>query len=445
MSDCKTARFQAKGDSAESIELLRLLRLPIAAGQANRTADRLRELHKLFAALGPDRAQKLLARLNDPKDLLGVFFDCELSTNTRKQLRGILANTGTASQKPANPRAIDNRATNSPAVTSRSTTTRAAGPLERAIPAELQEDLVSGIASATSAPQPVIDCAAEWQSYETSARDVLSMAKPTEHRLRNMQITARYALLYLGNPEFKWAGFAAYASKQVGCAMDHGQRIARLAMAAGTYYPMKQDDEALLDAWDELATTLGGYRVVELANLMYAKLGEGNQKLFLDIFPAHLFFIDHGYRELARCSKTRKPALSSQLLEGFRLIEESRNSANRSLLLEMSVAAMARHEQLNILQPVIYDDRTIRAILDLNELDLPGADPAKAILTSECFDPGERNTYYLNDTRQGDKELYDPTDRMEWILDRIAPHYFALEGSARHISDMTKLTRIIYN
>ena len=444
MSDCKTARLQAKGDSAESIELVRLLRLPIAAGQAKRTADRLLELRKLFAALEPDRAQKLLARVNDPKDLLGVFFDCELSTNTRKQLRGILANSGTAPQKPANPRAINSRATNSPAVTSRSTTTRTAGPLERAGPAEPQ-DPVSGTSSATSAPQPAIDCASEWQSYETTARDVLSMAKPTEHRLRNMQITARYALLYLGNPEFKWAGFAAYASKQVGCAMDHGQRIARLATAAGTYYPMKPDDEAMLDAWDELATTLGGYKVVELANLMYAKLGEGNQKLFLDIFPPHLFFIDHGYRELARCSKTRKPALSSQLLESFRLIEESRNSANRSQLLERSVAAMARHEQLNILQPVVYDDRTIRAILDLNELDLPGADPAKAILTSECFDPGEQNTYYLNDTRQGDKELYDPKDRMEWILDRIAPHYFALEGLARHISDMTKLTRIIYN
>jgi hypothetical protein len=364
----------------------------------------------------PSKAKDLYDQLQRRDDPLGQLFRYRLATATRNELLDIL------SKKPS-------------AVQDQGTATKAAGPVERA---------ASVAKKAARAVQAAIGCAGKWETYRATALGVVGRAKPTEHRLRNMLITAHYAQLYLGNREFKWAGFAAYASKQVGCAMDHGQRIVRLAMAAGSHYPMKRSDEEALDSWDELGVSLGGYGAAELANYMYAKLGEGNQKLFLDIYPAHLFFIDHGYQRMAQCAKARKPALPSQLLEGFRLIEESRTSANASALLQESVAEMVWHEQLNVLQPIIYDDKKIRAILDLNELDVPGADPAKAILTSECTDPREQHTYYLNDTGRGDKKLYDPKGRMEWILDRVAPHYFALEGTARHVADMKALTRILY-
>jgi hypothetical protein len=63
MTDCTVARLQAQGDSPESTQLLKLLRLPIAANQPNKIAERLRQLRSLFGDLPADRAKKLLGRL----------------------------------------------------------------------------------------------------------------------------------------------------------------------------------------------------------------------------------------------------------------------------------------------------------------------------------------------------------------------------------------------
>ena len=438
-TDCKTARARARGNSPESKRLLVLLRQRIGAGESKRITQRYLQLKKLFAALPPSRAEKLLDRLNDPKDLLGVLFDCELMTETRDELRELLVK----GKAPAPPKrksksgAPNDRATGPTDATDRSTTQTAVDPKERSTnPSQ------TGVS--TKSNQRPANCESLWNKYQDSARMVLRRAKPTNHRLRNMLITAHYAQLYLGNQEFKWAGFAAYASKQVGCAMEHSQRIVRLVTSGGSHYALKQADEKALGSWDRIAANWAGPTALGLAKLMYAKLGEGNQKLFMDIYPPHLFFINHGYKRMRECGPSRKPPLPSDLLEGFRLIEESRTSKNTSKLLQESVAAMARHEQLEILQPLIYDDEDMQAVLDLNELDLPGTDPAKAILTSDCIDPGEKNTYYLNNKQDGSKKLYNRKHRMEWILDRIAPHYFKLEGSSRHIDDLNALTKILY-
>jgi hypothetical protein len=50
---------------------------------------------------------------------------------------------------------------------------------------------------------------------------------------RNRRISAAYADVYLGNARMKWAGIAAFASKQAGCAMHQAFGLPRWHLAKG--------------------------------------------------------------------------------------------------------------------------------------------------------------------------------------------------------------------
>ena len=61
------------------------------------------------------------------------------------------------------------------------------------------------------------DCKAIWDKVMAETRRVSGIE---DAQKRNQQITADYAKLYLAQPDLKWAGVAAFASKQVGCGMS---------------------------------------------------------------------------------------------------------------------------------------------------------------------------------------------------------------------------------
>jgi hypothetical protein len=87
---CEAARRAAKSHDAASATLISLLERPIAGHQTARIAQRVRELRRLFDRLSVDEACLLRTRLNDRGDALARFFDCELSTALRADLRARL-------------------------------------------------------------------------------------------------------------------------------------------------------------------------------------------------------------------------------------------------------------------------------------------------------------------------------------------------------------------
>ncbi|WP_327433330.1 hypothetical protein [Streptomyces sp. NBC_01236] len=87
---CAAADRASTAHDAASATLLKLLREPVTADQAALQARRATALRRLFDGLDTPAARRLGGRLNDRGDPLAQFFDCELSTPLRADLRARL-------------------------------------------------------------------------------------------------------------------------------------------------------------------------------------------------------------------------------------------------------------------------------------------------------------------------------------------------------------------
>ena len=276
------------------------------------------------------------------------------------------------------------------------------------------------------APQ-LCDCAALWKKYRDEAEAIIA---PHDHdpRSRNRAISAAYASLYLRNRDFVWAGLAAYASKQVGCAMD----TARHAMAVGRDLVGKGIAATVLSP--PVGAGMAGAGAA--AKYTLDMLSKGNRELFLDIYPIHRFYEEEGFARMKQCASARTPPLEPEALAGFEAL--TRGDHRKSL------EQIAFHEQLNILQPLIYDDYLMRRILVANETGAPLTSPAKLVFGSGC-DSGPTTRFshgWFNDGSQGlVPELYDASERMNWILQGAAPMYEDLRGSEKHLEDLEEIQR----
>lgn len=269
----------------------------------------------------------------------------------------------------------------------------------------------AGAGGGGDAPSGQTECQKLWAKYEAEAAAMLVPGK--DARERNKIISGAYADLYLKNPEFKWAGLAAYASKQVGCAMDFAKSRADLIP------PVAQGLKPLHNSY---AYT-------------YAMLGYGNAELFKDVYPLHRFFSEHGFAKMAQCAGERRPPLDAQALDAFRAIDLYRKTGDPKYL-DQSVKSLAYHEQVAILQKDIYNDPVMRGLLWSNEAlpENPFNNPASAVMTSGCEDPGGKNTLTFGD--KGRTKLYDVGQRMDWILGDVAKHYNGIAGTPKHIKDL---------
>ncbi|NNJ13036.1 hypothetical protein EKD04_022175 [Chloroflexales bacterium ZM16-3] len=163
----------------------------------------------------------------------------------------------------------------------------------------------------------------EWQQ-------ILEQKLPLKDRYtdRNRAITAYYAQCYLQQPDvFKWAGMAAFASNQVGIALQvaemlmaprvlaavpdgggddgvlaHGMRLYQMGLSLAFIVPIALHD----------ATT----RPLLLNDLDLLK--QGNDQIFDDIAWAHLAYMQAGIDEIeANVSESEQP----YLIQGFRMID----------------------------------------------------------------------------------------------------------------------------
>lgn len=352
---------------------------------------------------------------------------------------------------------------------------------------ECKEELLYG-SKALITDVPILTCACLWRHYQREAEEIVApggvlIADPVE---RNRVINAAYARLWLHDSRFQWAGLAAFASKQVGCGLLHAADsidLIRKEYEARQRVRDSRSEFGLLtpDKMAEQADELRGYKEADARNPVpsvdFRSTGEdlslvqqqfrhvhdmmalGNTTLFLDIYPLHEFYAKRGFRELKQCLGARAgifghpkfPVLwpvgeeklefgldYTEIFLGFEAIEDGDIAS--------SVEHLARHEQNNILQPTIYQDRQLVALLRANHASYVTGFPsgvAQAIeltLTSQCRRVEDGRTIDFGDDPLAD--LSDIKQRMEFVLqaatrfDRMLGDHnrYALEQSINEIA-----------
>lgn len=222
-------------------------------------------------------------------------------------------------------------------------------------------------------PSPIAERAgAEWLLCQQEAEEWIAPGGKLieDPLLRNRRVSAAYASLWLQDRRFQWAGLAAFASRQVGCGLLHiAQAMRRLGDDIRASHPA--------DGFEWLYKIMIPAIVGTGAGYLRGQLSLGNLAVFLDVYPLHRYYARHG---LARMRETiaARAAIADrvhwpvpaqllafgkpfrEIVEAFALVEAGR--------LDASVLKLAWHEQVNVLQPILYDDPKTRLALDANQL-----------------------------------------------------------------------------
>lgn len=185
-----------------------------------------------------------------------------------------------------------------------------------------------------------------------------------------------------------------------------------------------------------------------LYQYVYEMLAMGNTTLFLDIFPLHVFYQERGLKALETCLPSRKniyghdqhPVLwpvaqetlkfgtdYEEILQAFESIEAGN--------IAKSVDRLARHEQVNILQPTMYSHRGLVWLLRSNHVSYVTGVPsgvAEAIeltLASQCRRVDDGRTIGFGNNPMAD--LSDIHQRMAFVLKAAAQFDEILQSADR--------------
>jgi len=279
-----------------------------------------------------------------------------------------------------------------------------------------------------------------WGTFQAEAEEILKVNGSFEgnDRERNKRINAAYAKLWLADHRFQWAGLAAFASKQVGCGLlhsaevsDKNRRVRELVQRAFAAYPGAG------------ASTMVQSGTQAAAQYMYRKLGFGNAHLFLDIYPLHRFFMERGWEEfntyLAKRQNDKYPVhwavdgntltfgtRFNEIVQGFKYIEMGS--------IRESVDQIARHEQVNILQKIMYNDPVLQRLLAMNQYAWATGFPTgdyeeiKLTLSAECRAKIGFTSWF---SRNKNAELWVVEQRMQFVLGAARQFHALLHGPER--------------
>jgi hypothetical protein len=238
--------------------------------------------------------------------------------------------------------------------------------------------------------------------------------------LRNRRVSAAYASLWLRDQRFQWAALAAFASRQVGCSLQHAaqsmQRLGGDIRASRT-----------ADSFEWLYKIMIPALVGTGAGFLRGQLSLGNLTVFLDAYPPHLFYARYGLERLRQTLPARQaiadrvhwPVAAQvlpfakpfrEMVDAFALIDAGR--------IGDSVFKLAYHEQVNVLQPVMYDDPKTRLALDANQIgDVAGLAPLdfETILLEFSNQCAAREGASTEFSKRPDAHLYDVGQRMEFV------------------------------
>jgi hypothetical protein len=218
----------------------------------------------------------------------------------------------------------------------------------------------------------------------------------------NIQVTSSYAKLYLSNPSiFKWAGMAAFASKEVGKGMAQAWE---LGFGAGT------DPFTAAAVWvGGLVTGRGGDVGPTMGKLLFWALSGGNRLLWDDIVWQHVAYRDAGFKALQEAREAGEVPESS--FAGWSIID----SAVRKKEIEevwMGNALLLLHEQQQVLQPLIYDAKEVKHLWPAISADVPTPIPGHGVNFIDYVPGGNIGNF---------------TDRWKWIFESMLPAWQKLE------------------
>lgn len=336
--------------------------------------------------------------------------------------------------------------------------------------------------------EQVPTCESTWRKYQDRAEAIVApngvlIADP---KARNRAINAAYAQLWRMDNRFQWAGLAAFASKQVGCGLLHAansiekiqaeyEAAEQLRKSAkdgfwSLFNPVEVQRQEKLLAYEKRQREYGqavrdnplpgvDWRndgeplsiVQQLYQHVYEMMAMGNTTLFLDVYPLHVFYLERGLKPFENCLSARQniyregqdrivwPVGQQTLRFGIDYLEilqafKAISAGN----IAKSVEYLAGHEQRNILQPTMYTDKKLIALLRGNHLSYVTGIPsgaAQAIeltLASQCrtFEGG-RTVEFSNSPLA---DLSDINQRMTFVLKAAAQFDMLLRSyERRHI------------
>jgi len=292
----------------------------------------------------------------------------------------------------------------------------------------------------------MLSCTSVWLRCQKEAEKWISDCDGqlmTDHpELINARINAAYAWLASVEPRFEWAALAAFASKQVGCGLLHfnahiGQANVAPKVAGGLVLP---------------TAALNGI-TAEGAQYMKEQIAIGNRNLFLDIYPLHRFYMLRGIEGIRSCLAQRQRIRDKvdwevgvklpfglpfkEILAGFEAVERGD--------IEESVVQLATHEQINVLQPILYSNPKVRALLDVNQAMWVTGFPSghyhevQLTLSAQCK-PKQYFTTPFN--RSLAVALWNPDDRMKFVLQAARKFGKLWRGKAK--ADVERSLQKIY-
>lgn len=268
-----------------------------------------------------------------------------------------------------------------------------------------------------------------WRTLQQEAEAIATIGSPIA---RNARINAEYAKLWLGDQRFQWAGLAAFASKQVGCGLLNAAEMIRTANRQRDMY----------QEWDKIASLMeraspySSPRVSAVdqsvgasSHKAFTMLAKGSAAIFLELWPLHRFFIRWGFERFNESLGERQKVLRDiaqwpgghvhlfatphqRIRDAFAAIHGNDIHTGVKLLLD--------HEQLHILQPVLYDDPAFAALVRANQLawvlNMPSGSIQELQLTlaSQCSVTGGdiRKVPFSSDPQAN---LADPVQRMKFV------------------------------
>ncbi|HTH60270.1 MAG TPA: hypothetical protein VL689_08945 [Paraburkholderia sp.] len=227
----------------------------------------------------------------------------------------------------------------------------------------------------TRAEQDKQDCMTCWRNLQKEAEKIVSIPDPIA---RNRRINAAYAQLWQDDRRFQWAGLAAFASKQVGCGLLNAAEMIKTSNRQRDAYQRWDKNASLLERMSPYASprmpipdqAMGG-----VAEAVYRMMAMGNTALFLEIWPLHKFYEAFGLARFKRCyperqnigASTNWPIKKIPFGTAWPDVVEAFSAIDRGDI-KGGVEFMARHEQLNILQPAMYDETTFATLMRTNQL-----------------------------------------------------------------------------
>jgi hypothetical protein len=339
------------------------------------------------------------------------------------------------------------------------------------LPTCKRETNTAGPNPKTRVEVPLLTCNCLWRRFQKEAEDWVAPGGVliTDPQARNRKINAAYAQLWLADNRFQWAGLAAFASKQVGCGLIHATKLqtAIAAQKAALEKLRTAPSETLFEGFGfkfsktnpEVEQELEKARaanpmpteditigdnprsvVQQQLDYVYEMLALGNTSLFLDVYPLHRFFMVRGYKEMEKCLKSRRSLekevmwpIASKVQFGVDAGEIYRTfEAIDAGEIAESVQQMARHEQLNILQPAMYEDTHFSTLMRgthagnyvsvVTGLFSGAAEEIQLTLASQCKAPDNRQVSF---SKNPIANLADRDQRMEFVL-RAADQFDAL-------------------